>query len=257
LWAGLAPAAEPTTTTPTGDIRSETPNQAYAYSAFGASPKTVGAQAYTLGVAALHQRGIVGGGLSVWGSPIDHLTLIGDAQRDFFGNFAPSLAVVGRLLGDRAEGFSLGALGKAKMEGFGSGTPVGAGTPPLHHEIEGEIEVGLLASYAHEGGLHADLNAITGMGTGDDGEVDSEGRLRVGYDVTRILRLGFDSQARFRLHGPRYLPNGKTWDFSVGPQAIVGLGRFYVATTAGPTTTGLLTDHVGWNAMISFGASTF
>ncbi len=240
------------------DVRAQVPSFAYAYSASGAAPRTLGAQTYGLGVAATRQKGIVGGGISVWGSPIDRLTIIGDAQRDTFGNFAPSLAIVGRILGKRDDGWSLGALGKFKMEGFGSGKPIGVGTPPTKPgEVESEIEAGVLLSYARRGGVHLDLNAVTGMGTGDDGEVDSEARVRVGYDVTSDFRLGIDGQARVRLNGPKYLPNGEIWDFSFGPQAIVALDHVFIAATAGPTTTGLLTDHLGWNAIIAAGASTF
>jgi hypothetical protein len=112
-------------------------------------------------------------------------------------------------------------------------------------------------SYASIGGLHLDLNAITGMGTGDDGEIDSEGRVRLGYDLTEALRVGIDSQARIRLNGPKYLPNGKVWDFAAGPQAILGSKRFFGSATAGPATMGLLSDRVGWNAIVSVGGTTW
>jgi hypothetical protein len=240
------------------DVRSEIPSYAYAYTAYGAAQRTLGAQAYGLGLSASRQRGIVGGGLTLWGSPIDRLTILGDGQRDLFGNFTPSMAVVVRILGTRGEGWSLGALGRFKVEGFGSGTPTGAGTPASHPgEVESEVETGLLASYARRGGVHLDLNAIAGMGTGDDGEVDAEARLRLGYDLSDLLRLGIDSQARLRLNGPRYLPNGGTWDFAAGPQAILGSKNFFASATTGPTTMGLLTDRVGWNAIVSVGGTTF
>jgi hypothetical protein len=172
------------------DVRSEIPNYAYAYTAYGATAKTLGVQAYGLGVTAAGQKGILGGGLMVWGSPIDRLTLIGDGQRDVFGNFAPSGAIVVRVLGKNGDGWSLGGLGKFKVEGFGDGKPTGAGTPPAKPgEIESEVELGVLVSYAKPGGVHLDLNAITGMGTGDDGEVDAEGRVRLGYDVTAERQL--------------------------------------------------------------------
>jgi hypothetical protein len=258
LFASAAPDLGASPSEPTApSVASEAPSYAYAYTAYGATARTLGAQAYGLGVTASGQKAIVGGGLTLWGSPIDRVTIIGDGQRDLFGNLAPSLAVVTRILGKRDEGWSLGALGKLKMEGFGGGAPTGAGTPAKNPgEVEGEVETGLLVSYA-SGGAHLDLNTIVGMGTGDDGEVDSEGRLRFGYDVTKLLRIGFDSQARVRLNGPRYLPNGRVWDFAAGPQAIVGAGPFFGALTAGPTTMGLLSDRLGWNAIASVGGTTF
>jgi hypothetical protein len=251
------PAAAPAaSSSPDTENGYQSPNVAYAYSASGAAARTVGAQAYGLGVGAGRQRTVVGGGVTAWGSPLDRLTIIGNAERDVFGDFAPSLAVIGRLFGRRSEGWSLGALGKLKMEGFGGGSPAGAGTPPkTPGEIEGEIETGLLASY-NAARIHLDLNAIVGMGTGDDGEVDSEGRVRVGYDVARIVRLGLDSQARARLHGPRYLPNGRVWDFAAGLQAMLGTNIFFGTLTAGPATMGLLSDRLGWNAIVSVGGTT-
>ena len=242
----------------TKDVRSEVPNYAYSYTAYGATEKTLGVQVYGLGVGAAGQRGILGGGLTVWGSPIDRLTLIGDGQRNLYGNFAPSAALVVRLLGKSDAGWSLGGLGKFKVEGFGDGKPIGAGTrPATPGEIESEIETGILLSYAKSGGLHFDLNAITGVGTGEDGEIDEEGRLRLGYDVTHLVRLGIDGQARARLNGPKYLPNGKTWDFAAGPQAIFGSKSFFGSLTGGPATMGLLGDHIGWNAIASVGGTTF
>lgn len=240
------------------DVRSEVPNYAYAYTAYGATAKTIGVQAYGLGAAAAGQRGILGGGITVWGSPIDRLTLIGDGQRNVYGNFAPSAAVIVRILGKNGEGWSLGGLGKFKVEGFGTGKPIGAGTSPAKPgEIESEVEAGFLLSYAKTGGFHFDLNAVTGMGMGDDGELDEEGRLRLGYDVTRLLRLGMDGQVRARLNGPRYLPNGRIWDFAFGPQAIVGSKSFFGSLTGGPATVGLISDRVGWNVIASVGGTTF
>ena len=191
----------------------------------------------------------------MWGSPIDRLTLAGDAQRNVFGNFSPSFAAVVRLLGNSDEGWSLGALGKFKVEGFGR--PGGIGTRPANpDEIESELETGLLLSYGRDG-YHADLNTIAGFGLGDDGEIDTEGRLRLGYDVTRALRVGVDGQARVRANGPQYLPNGKIWDFAGGPQLIVGSKSFFGSLTGGPATMGLISDSVGWNVIASVGGTTF
>ena len=92
--------------------------------------------------------------------------------------------------------------------------------------------------------------------TGDDGETDAEGRLRFGYDLGSLLRLGLDGQARARLGGPRYLPNGRTWDFAGGPQLLLGTGALYGAITAGPATQGLTSDGVGVAAALAVGGTT-
>lgn len=247
------PSSEPTAPAPVvaaaePDVRTAVPNLAYAYTAYGAYAKTLGAQAYGLGLGASGQRGIIGGGITVWGAPIDRLTIIGDGQRNSFGDFAPSLAVVVRILGKPGSGWSFGGLGKFKIEGFAAG--------PKHDEVESEVEIGTLLSYNDEA-WHLDVNTIGGMGTGDDGEVDVEGRLRFGRDVGEYFRLGVDGQARVRLAGPKYLPNGEIWDFAVGPQALLGSRHFFGSLTGGPTTTGLLSDRVGWNVLLALGGTTF
>ncbi len=230
------------------DVRAEPPNLVHAYAAYGATARSVGAEAYGLASGAAGQRGLLGGGFSVWASPVDRVTLIADGQRNAYGNFSPSLAVVARLLGTREAGWSLGALGKFKVDGFASG--------PARDEIEAEVELGLLLSFARRR-WHIDLNAIGGQGTGDDGEIDLEGRLRVGRDLGRWARVGIDGEVRARLAGPRYLPNGRTWDFSAGPQLLVGASRLFGALTAGPTTAGVLSDRLGASAVVTVGGSTF
>lgn len=270
-WTSIAAAdpstpepAEPTASPPDAsrapdpaDIRTRVPNYAYAYTARGASARTLGAQVYGLGVAGAGQKSILGGGITVWGSPVDRLTIVGDGQRNQFGNFSPSLGVVVRIVGSDGDGWSVGGLGKFKVDGFGV-RPGGRGTPPANPgEVEGEVEGGLLLSYAKRGGVHFDLNAVTGFGTGDDGEIDAEGRMRLGYDVSRSLRVGVDGQVRARMNGPKYLPNGRIWDFAAGPQAILGTKSFFGSLTAGPATMGLLSNAVGWNAIASVGGTTF
>jgi hypothetical protein len=93
------------------------------------------------------------------------------------------------------------------------------------------------------------------MGTGDDGEIDAEGRLRFGRDLGSLARLGVDGQARFRLAGDRPLAGGRTWDFAGGPQILFGSKHFYGALTGGPATMGVLRD-VGWTGILSLGGST-
>jgi hypothetical protein len=229
------------------DVKTEVPILAYTYQAYGSSAGGVGAQVTGLGLAASGQKAIAGGGATVWGSPIDRLTIIADAQRNFFGNFSPSAAVVYRFYGNANDGFSLGALGKFKVDGFAGG--------PQQDEIESELELGFLASYV-QSGWHFDLNAIAGRGLGDDGETDAEGRLRFGKDLGQWVRLGVDGQARVRLAGPKYLPNGQIWDFAAGPQIMIGSKRFYGALTGGPATMGLSSSNVGWTLVASIGGST-
>jgi hypothetical protein len=247
-------SADPATsdvTTGTGstkDIRSEVPILAYTYNAVGVSKGTYGVQAYGLGVGGGGggQRSILGGGATVWGSPIDRLTLVGDGSRDVFGNFAPSAAAIVRLFGTPNDGFALGAIGKFKVDGFGVGP---------NNEIESEIEGGLLMSYVKYG-WHLDLNAITGFGTGDDAEVDTEGRFRFGKDLGSMWRLGIDAQGRYRLNGANpVMPNGRWWDAAGGPQLMLGSSKFFGALTAGPSTMGIVSG-VGATGIITIGGAT-
>ena len=230
------------------DVRNDIPIVAYTYSASGAPAKALGVQGYGLGLVAARQDALLGGGGTIWGSPVDRLTLIGDGQRNMYGNFSPSAAAVFRILGDRADGWSLGALGKFKIDGFAAG--------PSHDEVETELELGALVSFAQQAWF-LDANAIAGRGLGDDGETDTEGHLRVGRNLGEHVRVGLDGQARVRLAGPRYLPNGHTWDFAAGPQVLFGMQNFFGSVTAGPATMGLTSSAIGWAALASFGGTTF
>lgn len=227
------------------DVRSEVPIVAYAYGASGVTAGSVGVQAYGVGLAGAGQRAIGGGGGSVWGSPVDRLTLIADGARDIFGNFAPSAAAIVRIVGRPNDGFSLGALGKYKVDGFAIGPK---------NEMESEIEAGLLLSYVRYG-WHLHANAIGGRGLGDDGEMDTETRVRIAHDLGDIVRVGLDGQARVRVAGDTRLPGNRTWDFAGGPQLLVGTGHFFGALTAGPATMGMLSG-VGWTGVLSFGGAT-
>jgi hypothetical protein len=234
------------------DAKGEAPIVAYTYQATGTTAGTYGAQGYGLGSFASGgvgdsgaKRGIVGGGLTLWGSPVDRLTLVADAARDATGNFAPSAAAVVRLFGRPDEGLSLGAIGKFKVEGFGVGR---------NNEMESEVEGGLLLSFTRAR-WHLDLNAITGFGTGDDGEIDTEGRLRIGREIGSMVRVGVDGQARYRLAGDTALVGGRKGDFTAGPQVMIGSGHFFGALTAGPTTTNVF-DGFGWSAVATVGGAT-
>jgi hypothetical protein len=250
-WFVAAPAAlaaEPSSSSdaalaPRREVREEIPITAYTYTAYGSRAGTVGAYGYGHGLLG-NRKPTFGGGATVWGSPIDRLTIIGDAQRNVFGHFSPSAALLVRILGTPGDGFSLGGLGKFKIAGFGIGP---------NDEVESETEFGLLLSYARAG-WHVDLNSITGIGLGDDGEVDTEGRLRLGYDLSDVVRLGVDGQARVRLAGTYRLPGNRTADFAAGPQVVIGSSHFFGSLTAGPATMGI-TDRTmtGWTAVLSVG----
>jgi hypothetical protein len=263
-WSPNAAAADPSrpqdslrASAGTKDVRDEIPNLVYAYSAHGVTAGTFGAQAYGLGLVGPTgsyyaptvpaSPPMAGGGVSAWWSPFDRLTLIGDGARNIFGNFSPSAAAVVRLFGRPGDGFSLGWLGKYKVDGFAGG--------PLADEFESEIETGVLVSYARRG-FHFDLNAIGGRGIGPDGEMDAEGRLRIGYDLFSYLRLGFDSQARFRVAGVNKLVGDRTWDFAGGPQILFAHKPFFAALTAGPTSMNIARN-IGWTAVITLGVTVW
>jgi hypothetical protein len=232
------------------DAKEEAPIVAYAYSANGPPAQTIGAAAYGLGLVGPGQRATAGGGITAWGSPVDRLTIVVDLPRDVYllDHFAPSVTGIVRLFGIPRSGLSLGVLGKYKVEGFGT-DPDG--------NTESEIETGLVLSYVRAG-FHLDANAISGFGLTADGEIDTEGRLRIGYDVSDIVRIGVDGQGRYRLAGDLPLPGNRTWDFAAGPQVVVGKGHVFGALTAGPATMGLTTtatSALGWTAFGSFGGA--
>jgi hypothetical protein len=241
-----ADTAPPTTTL--RDARSEAPIVAYTYSARGAPSASIGAFAYGLGLVGSGQRATAGGGVTAWAAPVDRVTLVGDALRDVYllDHFAPSVAVVLRLAGERTSGWSIAALGKYKVEGFGT---------DKNGDTESEAEGGLLVSYAR-GRLHLDANAITGFGLTEDGEIDVEGRARAGYDLSTLVRVGADGQGRFRAAGANLLAGHRTWDFAGGPQIVVGGEHAFGSLTAGPATMGLTTaGAVGWTGVVSVGGT--
>jgi hypothetical protein len=229
------------------DVRHELPLPAFTYAAAGAPRAAVGAQAFALGLVAPDQRDVLGGGAAVWGAPVARLTLIADAQRNAWGNFSPSAAATFHVLGERRRGWSLGGLTKYKIDGFASG--------PSHDEIESELELGVLLSLKGRG-YSLDYNLIGGRGLGDEGETDAESRLRIGAELGRYVWLGVDGQARLRVSGPRKLPNGRTWDFSAGPQALFGSSGFFAIVSAGPTTAGLTSSSLGFGSLIGIGGTT-
>jgi hypothetical protein len=182
-----------------------------------------------------------GGGLRIWGSPIDRLTLFADAERREEGKreFAPSASVQVRILGDRAKGWALSLLGRYKAEAFA--------------ELGGEAEFAVLGSYERRG-LHLDGNVIVGAGF-EDRESDGELLARVGYDVLPFLRIGGEGRGRYRLSGDVSLPGGRSWDAFLGPQVLGYYGAFFGALTAGPSNVGIAST--GWLAIATIGGAAF
>ena len=150
-WSARA-AAEPTNDVvvlPAAphDVKTEVPILAYTYQSVGRCRRAPWARKRTGSDRArraasgtkVRSTGSSAAAITVWGSPVEEaLTLIEDAPRDVTGNFAPSAAVVVRLFGHADDGFSMGLLGKFKVEGFGVGK---------NDEIESEIE-GVLLGYS-------------------------------------------------------------------------------------------------------------
>src|SRR5689334_2054499 len=70
------------------DLRAEIPIAAYAYGAYGVSRGVLAVQAYGLGLAAPGQDQVVSGGGTIWGSPVDRLTIVVDGQRNLSRDFS-------------------------------------------------------------------------------------------------------------------------------------------------------------------------
>jgi hypothetical protein len=222
---------------PARDARDEVPRVAFAESAFGSPAGSLGVAA--VGGARGERAGapLFLGGAMIFGAPVDRVTLLATTERRANDRYAPSGTVFVRFLGDRERGFALGALARYKLEGF--------------DEAGGEVEGGVAASYAR-GRTHLDANAVAGGGLEESEEVDAEVKLRAGWDVVGPLRLGVDGQLRKRVAGGATLAGGRTWDVVAGGQAQIGLGRFFAAATAGPSTV-QVADGLGWTGLVTVG----
>ena len=224
------------------DGKQQTPITAYTYSAFGSRVGNIGAAAFGESLSALGNgsRGTsVGGGLRVWGSPIDRLTLLLDGGRTAGGTSAPTAGAIFRIAGNLDDGWAFSLLGKYKNDGFA--------------HIEGEIETGALFSFVRRG-FHADVNAVYG-GDFDGQEMDGEARARLGYDLATWVRVGIDAQARYRIGGAKTLVGGRKADFVGGPQLVFGYKNFFMSLTAGPSTVDV-TAGVGWALLLMGGGMT-
>lgn len=225
-----------------GTTAEQVPQLSYVREAFGSSPSSVGAAA--LGMTrfggAERTAAWYGGGLRAWGSPVDRLTLFGQGARRDNGEFAPSVGAQVRILGDRRDHYAIAASGQYVAEGFA--------------ELEGEVEVGLLASYANHR-VHLDANAIVGAGLEED-EMDGELLARVAYDVFDRVRLGVEGRARQRLGGEEELAGGQTRDGFLGLQTLLTHDPVFFTVTFGPNTIGIK-DGIGWCGIVSAGGVAF
>jgi hypothetical protein len=221
----------------------DVPRVAYTDTAFGTAPLVLGAAGFgeMRGTDNRETQPHVGGGIRLWGSPIDRLLLVITAQRrDSNDQFAPSVTAQVRILGGERQGWALGALARYKTEGFAG--------------LEGEMEGGILGSFNQQR-FHVDLNIVAG-GDFDGREGDGELLARGGYDVLRILRLGVEGRGRYRLAGSAELPGGRAWDAFGGAQAFAFADHYFGSLTAGPSTVGIV-DRIGWSAIASAGGVMF
>jgi len=218
--------------------QAEAPVVALTHSARAPATLGYGASAFGSGTFALsgevRNETQLGGGLRLWGSPIESLVLLAEAQRRDNGELAPALALQVRFWQD--ERWAFGALGRFKSEGFA--------------EIEGELELGLLGSY-DAGASHLDLNAVVGRGF-DEAETDAELALRLGRDVFGWLRAGVESRLRYRLTGDALLPGGRKWDAIGGPQLSASFDHFFASLLTGPSSVGVVSG-LGWESLLTFG----
>ena len=222
------------------DASREALTVAYTHNAFGSSPMTIGGAGFGDFHGGSGNDDFLGGGLRVWGSPLKRLTLMADGARRQNGEFAPSIGAQVRVLGDRADGWGLGLLGRYKAEGFA--------------ELEGETEFAVLGSYAlHK--VHVDVNGVIG-GNVEEEEGDAEFLARAGYEFTPFLRAGFEGRARFRIAGEKERPGARTWDAVFGAQVMGYTGPVFAALTAGPSTVGV-SEKVGWAIIVTAGAIAF
>jgi hypothetical protein len=225
---------------PSADVRFEVPHIGLANSAFTGTAGAFGAVGLASGRGD-SQFNRAAGGVTIFGSPIERLTLVASAeQRLVKTSFAPIFSAMVRLAGSLSKGWALGAMVTYKAEGFA--------------EIEGEVELGVNFSLLR-GNWHVDVNAVVGAGF-EESEVDAELFFRFAYDLNRWFSLGMDSRVRHRLSGEKKLAGGRGVDFIAGPQAVFGTPRFFVGLTAGASTVQVRQD-VGWVTLLSVGGATF
>ena len=204
------------------DARDEAPRNAYVESPFSLGSGVM--MAALTGTGTVAKNGNVGeGGVRLGGSPVDRLVIHGLIGRGADGKWAPTATVHFRFLGSLAEGYALGALAQYKTQGF--------------TEAGGEAEIGFTGGIrrAH---FYLDANVLAGVGVdaGEVGELDGEGKLRLGYELNETFRFGVEGQFRDRLAGDHLLAGNRKYDVLGGPQLLAALGRFVLGATGGVTT---------------------
>jgi hypothetical protein len=223
-------------------LATDIPLVAYTTNAFGADAMTLGASGFGESrLSPSSKQAFANGGLRVWGSPIERIVLMLDAQqREENDQFAPTLTGQVRLLGSTRAGYALSLLARYKTVGFA--------------DLEGEAEGGVLLSVVRAG-FHLDTNAIAG-GDFDGGEGDAELLARAGYDLLPFLFVGVEARGRYRLFGTHQLPGHRSYDAFGGAQAVAFAGHYFAALTAGPSTVGIV-DDLGWSAILNAGGVAF
>jgi hypothetical protein len=242
--ADSAPRSEKAETAAERHTTVEPPRLAYAFTAFGQEPQTMG-----LGLVGNVRNSLdssdevrAGGGLHLWGSPLKRLTLMAEFERRLLGEedeVAPSAGLLVVIVGSREDRWAVSGLGRYKAEGFA--------------EIEGEAELGVALSI-NPGRFHFDTNLVAGGGL-EESETDGEFLARVGWDAAPWFRIGADGRVRRRFGGDRVLAGGRSWDAIGGAQALASLGQFFGSLTAGPSTVGVA-DGMGWSALVVAGGVT-
>lgn len=218
----------------------EVPRLGLVESAFGTTSGVVFAG--LSGIAVSNSSEHTQAGVLLGGSPLRRLTLYGLFGRDGEGRFSPSATAQYAFLGGAGESHALSGLVQYKAEGF--------------TEAGGELELGVLTGF-HHARWYLNLGALTGFGLEEEeeGEIDAEGKARVGYDVLDSLRLGVLARFRERLAGDRRLAGGRNWDFIGGPEITGSFGPFVLAASGGPTTLGV-SDGVGAYGMLTLAAAS-
>jgi hypothetical protein len=183
------------------------------------------------------------GGFRAWGTLLDRVVAQAEVGNDAKSRFVPSVALAARVLGNRKIGWAAGVLARYRTEGFST--------------IEGEIEGGLLGSYA-KNRLHLDAGLIVGVGIEEE-EADGEALLRFGYDLSPAFRLGLESRVRRELAEEEELgrsKEGEEWDAFAGAQATLAFDQFFGCLTAGPQKTRVSED-AAWMAQLTLGGVAF
>jgi hypothetical protein len=149
------------------DSKSEVPRLAYTDSVLATRGSLLGVGVFGAARGYMDKSSgnpVGGGGLQIFGSPIERVMIVAVGERTLDGDFRPTASVIVRLAGGRKDGWAIGGIASYKMDGFA--------------EAGGETELGAVFSIAQKG-WHLDANAIAGSGL-EEKEVDTEGKLRGG-----------------------------------------------------------------------------